>query len=293
MARYHIQHKTHYDYQYPVSVSHHTARLTPLTNEIQTCENFNLTVTPESTDLIQRIDFFGNQIHFFSVQQPHKSLVVETIGQVEVLLQPVDLRILDTPCGEIRNQLLDPKRPDLLDAKQFLYPTEITEGDETILQFAGSFLQDTLPIGTALTQMLAIFGDQFEFDAEATEVSTPVIEVLAQKRGVCQDFAHLSLAALRSWGLSACYVSGYILTEPPEGEERMTGADASHAWISVFIPGFGWVELDPTNRRVCGQEHVRVATGRDYSDVSMLSGAVTGGGNHTINVEVTVLPIGD
>ena len=161
------------------------------------------------------------------------------------------------------------------------------------MRFAQSFLKDEIPVGEALSNMLNIFGDQFEFDPEATELSTPVLEVLSSKRGVCQDFAHLSLAALRAWGLSACYVSGYILTQPPEGEERLIGADASHAWISVFIPGFGWVELDPTNRKVCGQQHIRVATGRDYSDVSMLSGAVTGGGSHTIKVEVTVMPLED
>jgi transglutaminase-like putative cysteine protease len=291
MARYHLHHKTQYDYQYPVSVSHHTARMTPLTNEVQTCESFSIAVTPESTDLIQRVDYFGNQIHFFSVQHPHNSLRVETIGQVDVFLQPVDLQMLNTPCGEIRNALLDPERADLLDATQFLYPTEITHSSDEVLDFARSFLGDEIPIGVALARMLDIFGDSFKFDPEATELSTPVLEVLSQRRGVCQDFAHLSLAALRAWGLSACYVSGYILTEPPEGQERLVGADASHAWISVFVPEFGWVELDPTNRKVCGQEHIRVATGRDYSDVSMLSGAVTGGGDHTIKVEVTVLPI--
>lgn len=291
MALYHIHHKTIYDYQYPVIVSHHTARLTPITSDFQTCETFSIIVLPESTDLIKRIDYFGNEIHFFSVQRPHKSLEVESQGRVRVTTTPVDLDTLSMTCGEIRDALKDQSRAELLDAKQFLYSTEMTSIDETVQEFAKSFLADDLPIGKAITKMLDLFWKDFKFDPEATEVSTPVTEVLAQKRGVCQDFAHLSLAALRSWGLSASYVSGYILTEPPAGQERLLGADASHAWVSVFVPEFGWIELDPTNRKVCGEEHVRVAYGRDYSDVSMLSGAVTGGGDHTIKVEVTVLPM--
>jgi transglutaminase-like putative cysteine protease len=291
MALYHIHHKTIYDYVYPVTVSHHTARLTPITNDFQTCEKFDITVTPESTDLIRRIDYFGNEIHFFSVQQLHKSLTVESQGRVRVTAKSIDLQILTMSCGEIRDALNDQQRSDLLDAKQYLYATEMTYGHSAISEFARRFLGNEISIGEALGSMLDIFWDEFKFDPEATEVSTPVSDVLAQKRGVCQDFAHLSLAALRAWGLSACYVSGYILTEPPAGEERLLGADASHAWISVFVPNVGWVELDPTNRKVCGKEHIRVAYGRDYSDVSMLSGAVTGGGEHTIKVEVTVMPM--
>ncbi|MCB1121237.1 MAG: transglutaminase family protein [Verrucomicrobiae bacterium] len=291
MARYGIQHKTLYRYNYPVSVSHHTARLTPMTNVGQTCESFNLLIYPDSADIIQRMDYFGNQIHFFSVQQPHTSLTVESRSQVYVSKQPVDLGILHTPCGAIRDALMDTRRADLLDAKQFLYPTEVTPDNDDVFAFATRFLKDEVPIGDALQKMLDIFHKEFEFDPEATEVSTPVVEVLAERKGVCQDFAHLALASLRSWGLSGCYVSGYILTEPPEGKERLVGADASHAWISVCVPEFGWVELDPTNRKVCGQEHVRVAQGRDYTDVSMLSGAVTGGGRHSIKVEVTMIPV--
>lgn len=291
MALYHIRHKTIYDYQYPVTVSHHTARLTPVTNDFQMCEKFTITVSPESTDPTKRVDYFGNEIHFFSVQRPHNSLEVESQGRVRVTAVPADLDTLSMTCGEIRDALKDQSRSDLLDAKQYLYPTEMTAADETVQEFTKRFLADDLPIGKALAKMLDLFWEDFKFDPEATEVSTPVTQVLFEKRGVCQDFAHLSLAALRSWGLSASYVSGYILTEPPAGEERLLGADASHAWVSVFVPGFGWVEVDPTNRKVCGREHVRVAYGRDYSDVSMLSGAVTGGGDHTIKVEVTVLPM--
>lgn len=291
MARYRIRHKTLYRYNYPVSVSHHTARLTPMTHEGQTCESFNLFIQPDSSDIIQRMDYFGNQMHFFSVQQPHTSLTVESHSQVLVSKQPADLDSLEITCGDLRAALMDTGRSDLLDAKQFLYPTEITPAEDDVRAFASRFLGEDLSIGEALRNMLDIFHEEFEFDPEATEISTPVREVLAQRKGVCQDFAHLALASLRSRGLSGCYVSGYILTNPPEGEERLVGADASHAWISVFVPEYGWVEVDPTNRRVCGEEHVRVAHGRDYTDVSMLSGAVTGGGEHTIKVEVTVAPV--
>ena len=291
MARYKVLHKTAYQYQYPVSVSHHTARLTPLTNEGQTCESHNLLVAPECSDIIQRIDYFGNQVQFFSIQLPHDTLTVESRAQVEVLNRPVDLTALTQSCGDVRRALRDTGRADLLEAKQYLFPTEITPAEGDTLLFAQRFLSGDAPVGQALQGMLNLFAEEFQFDAEATEVSTPVGQVLAQRRGVCQDFAHLALSALRAWGLSAAYVSGYILTEPPEGKERLAGADASHAWISVYVPEAGWVELDPTNRKVCGDEYIRVAHGRDFFDVSMLSGAVTGGGEHSVDVEVTVTPL--
>ncbi|MFW5883486.1 MAG: transglutaminase-like domain-containing protein, partial [Verrucomicrobiota bacterium] len=140
-------------------------------------------------------------------------------------------------------------------------------------------------------QVLDAFADEFTFDAQATEITTPVDQILSNRNGVCQDYAHLMLAALRANGLAARYVSGYILTHPPEGQARLEGADASHAWVSVFFPELGWVEVDPTNRLVCGDQHVKVAYGCDFHDVSMVKGAVTGGGNQQLEVEVTVAPV--
>jgi transglutaminase-like putative cysteine protease len=179
------------------------------------------------------------------------------------------------------------------DEQQFVYPTEITPDHETVQAFGNRFFKDSKPIGTGLIEMLEAFKTEFKFDATATEVHTPIIESLEKKRGVCQDFAHLLIAAARANGLSAQYCSGYILTTPLEGQPRLIGADASHAWVAIHVPEIGWVQVDPTNNQSCDDQYILVAAGRDYSDVTMLKGAVTGGGEHTVKVGVTMLPIDD
>ncbi len=291
MANYRLHHKTSYAYAYPVTASHHTAILKPLTNETQTCSRFSLVVSPEAADMAERIDYFGNTSHLFSVQSPHDALVVEAFSTVESTNEAIDLQKLNTPVKEIREALADIKRTDLIEAKEFLYETENTRKTDSIIEFGARFFPDDAAIGPGIIAMLQAFKDEFEFDPEASDIYTPVEQTLDQKRGVCQDFAHLMIAALRAQGLSACYASGYILTMPPPGQPRLVGADASHAWVSVFIPENGWIDVDPTNNLVCADQHVAVAYGRDFSDVSMLSGAVTGGGDHTISVEVTMEPM--
>lgn len=291
MATYRIDHKTTYTYSYPVTASHHTAILKPLSNESQSCSRFSLEVSPEAADLAERMDYFGNTSHLFAVQEPHDALVVEASSIVTVTSEAVELQKLDTPASEIREALADIKRTDLIEAKEFLYETENTRKSDEVTAFGARFLAGDAPIGKGILALLQAFKDEFKFDPEASDIYTPVEQTLSHKRGVCQDFAHLMIAALRAQGLAACYASGYILTMPPPGQPRLVGADASHAWVSVFIPNSGWVDVDPTNNLVCGDQHVAVAYGRDFSDVSMLSGAVTGGGEHTISVEVTMQPI--
>ncbi len=291
MARYRIQHITTYSYQYPVTVSHHSARLMPLSNADQTSQNFRLKIEPDNFDLDTRVDYFGNALHLFSIQETHDTLKVTAESEVDIHPTLVDLSKVTLTCGELRQMLADVKNAHLIDAKQFLYPTEITPSIEQAKTFGMSFLNDNTPVGEAIEDILRAFQNEFQFDPKATEISTPIADVFTTRRGVCQDFAHAMIASLRACGLSARYASGYILTHPPEGKERLVGADASHAWVSVFIPEIGWVDVDPTNCLVCGDEHARVAYGRDYSDVSMLKGAVTGGGKHTIDVKVTMEPI--
>lgn len=291
MARYCIRHTTTYHYQYPVVASHHSARLRPLDNESQICESFRLQVEPDSTDTVARTDYFGNTLHLFSIQEAHDTLAVMSESVIDVIARPTDLGTISLTCGQVRAGLADIKQPNQIDAWQYLYPTELTPDIPEAKAFGQRFLDDDAPLGLALLNMLDAFQAEFEFDPKATEISTPVSEVLTGKRGVCQDFAHAMIASLHACGLSARYASGYILTHPKEGEERMVGADASHAWVSVHIPGTGWVDVDPTNCLVCGDQHARVAYGRDYSDVSMLKGAVTGGGSHTIDVAVSMVPI--
>jgi len=291
MAKYRIHHKTTYSYLYPVTTSHHSAHLKPLTNKVQTCQQFRLRIQPESADLIEREDYFGNTTHLFSIQEPHSALIVDANSKVETKAEAAELSNFDTPTSKIVETLADVTRTDLIDAKEFLYETEHSNISDDVLAFGDRFFKGDTPIGTALENILDAFKEEFEFDPEATDIYTPIQTTLATKRGVCQDFAHLMIGALRAKGLSACYASGYILTNPPPGTPRLIGADASHAWVSVFIPKHGWVDLDPTNQLACGDQHVSVAYGRDFSDVSMLNGAVTGGGKHSINVEVTMEPI--
>ncbi len=291
MTSYRIQHKTTYDYAYPVATSHHSARLKPLSSELQTCQSFRLKVDPDTADLIERLDYFGNAIQMFSIQESHDKLIVESDSEVDVVAQAYDIQSLTTTCAELRSTLTDIKRSDLIDIKQFLYPTETTPTIPQAKEFGMRFFGDGESLGSAIGAMLAAYHDEFSFDPKATEINTPVSEVFSKKRGVCQDFAHSMIASLRACGISARYVSGYLLTLPPEGEERLVGADASHAWVSIYTPEAGWIEVDPTNNLICSDQHVRVAYGRDFADVSMLNGAVTGGGEHTLTVEVTMEPV--
>lgn len=291
MAHYSISHVTTFHYSYPVAVSHHSAFLKPISNADQNCINFKLAIAPGSTDVIERTDYFGNTTQLFSIQKLHDRLEVESTSLVEVNHQAVDLRSIQATCETVRSAILKSPLRDDGDTRQFLYPTELTPDIDAVKQFGQRFFTDKTPVGEALLAMLSAFKDEFEFDNNATDVNTPIAESLKSKRGVCQDFTHLMLAAIRACGLSARYCSGYILTHPPEGQPRLTGADASHAWVSVYVPNFGWVQVDPTNNASCDDQYVLVATGRDYSDVTMLKGAVTGGGEHSVTVGVTMHPI--
>lgn len=290
MARYHIEHRTVFTYQYPVTISHHTARLQPLADDRQTLESFRLLIRPEASEMSQCMDYFGNAMQLFSIEETHDKLEVVSRSTVDVHVEPAHLGAITTTYEDLRIALTDLKRRDLLEARQHLYPTDATPAIDEARAFGLRFLEDEKPLGASIAEMLDAFHSEFEFDPTATDISTPIAEVFASNRGVCQDFAHLMIASLRACGLSARYVSGYILTNPPPDEDRLVGADASHAWVSIFAPETGWFEVDPTNRLVCGDQHIRVAYGRDFSDGGMLSGAVTGGGDHSVEVEVTVEP---
>ncbi len=293
MQHYSISHVTTFNYSYPVVVSHHSAYLKPRTNREQKCHRFNLNINPKTTDMIERKDFFGNTSQLFSIQEPHDQLIVESTSIVTSNKVKQSLSDLTIDCKSIREALNSPHRNMISDEQQFIYPTAITPDLEPIQAFGNRFFKDTVPIGESLIQILEAFKTEFKFDTTATDVNTPIIESLEKKSGVCQDFAHLLIAAARACGISAHYCSGYILTTPIEGQPRLVGADASHAWVAIHVPDIGWVQIDPTNNQSCDDQYVLVAVGRDYSDVTMLKGAVTGGGEHTLEVGVTMLPIDD
>ncbi|MFM2296116.1 MAG: Protein-glutamine gamma-glutamyltransferase, partial [Verrucomicrobiota bacterium] len=256
---YHITHRTLYEYAAPVSVSHHVARLEPLVTATQSRESFSLQIFPEPTLRKARTDYFGNQLCFFAIQEIHSELEIVTQSRVTVMPKPVAQHEATAPWESVAEMFRDPVSPEVVEPYQFVFDSPQIRASMELFDYAReSFAKDTpLIVGTRdLTRR--IFKD-FKFDPKATTVATPLEEVWEKRRGVCQDFAHLGIACLRSLGLPARYVSGYLRTRPPEGKPRLVGADASHAWFSIFSPGNGWVDFDPTNNCEPAEEHITVA----------------------------------
>ncbi|MEL0029062.1 MAG: transglutaminase family protein, partial [Perlucidibaca sp.] len=222
----------------------------------------------------------------------HQSLTITAELQIEVLSRPQPDLEISLPWDEVVDTCRYAGRPQPhLDVLPFRQESPHVRIKHDFARYAADCFPAGRPVLAGARALMEQIHDEFTFDAEATHVGTPLMEVLEQRRGVCQDFAHLMIACLRSLGLPARYVSGYLLTQPPPGQPRLIGADASHAWISVWCPRTGWVDFDPTNRVIPDDQHITLAWGRDFSDVSPLRGVIIGGGSHTLDVEVTVLPL--
>lgn len=291
-AEYKVKHKTTYDYSYPVSLSYQNMHLKPRDwSGIQHISDFKIQIEPDPRDFSERTDFFGNHVQSFSIQEPHDALTILTQFDARVISNPPPIDELTISCAQVRNALHGDTSFRMLQALQYIYPSPLTHTNSAITEWARGFFPDKRPFIEGVLELNQAIKTEIEFDPEATEVNTSVAEFFELKKGVCQDFAHLMITALRSQDLPARYVSGYILTLPREGEERLEGADASHAWVSVFMPGYGWIDIDPTNDLVVNDQHIRIAVGRDFSDVSLVKGSVTGGGESKVGVEVTVWPI--
>lgn len=290
-----VRHVTTYAYAEPVLMAHHQAHLAPRTFQYQTCRRTLLRVTPEPASLsMDGVDYFGNSLAFFTLQAPHKTLTVDAVSRVEV--RPRDLPSPgETPEWESVVEMLRlGAGPMVLEAAEYTFDSPFVPcGDPGVAAYASKSFPPGQPILAGLLDLLHRIYRDFTYDPEATTLATPIARVLAERRGVCQDFAHLGIACLRSLGLPARYVSGYLLTRPPPGKEKLKGSDASHAWLSAWIPGAGWIDLDPTNDCIPGIEHVTTAWGRDYGDVSPLRGVVLGGGDHSLKVAVDVEPLKD
>jgi transglutaminase-like putative cysteine protease len=285
---YTINHRTIYEYAAPVAVSHHVARLEPRTTTAQIPENFSLKIVPQPVLRKARKDYFGNQLCFFSVQENHQRLEITAHSQVS-LQAPKTTPPETSPVWEqVAKLFCDPVAPEVIEPYQFVFDSPQVRASFELAAYAReSFQKDAPLLAGALDLSRRIFKD-FKYDPKATTVATPLEEVLDKRRGVCQDFAHLGIACLRSLGLPARYVSGYLRTRPPEGKERRIGADASHAWFSIFCPRNGWNDFDPTNNMQISEEHITVAYGRDFGDVSPVAGILTGGGQHEVKVSVDV-----
>jgi transglutaminase-like putative cysteine protease len=289
---YRILHRTTYKYKYPVSVGNHVACLTPRPSLHQAARS-ELIIHPAPATRTERIDYFGNLLCFFTIQEPHKELEVEARSEVTVQGSATSLAQPSMSWEEAVRLLPTDQSRAGLEAYQFKFESPRIR---TRPEFAAYALQSFTP-GRPLTEALIdlntrIYKD-FRFDSKATTVRTPTEEAFKKRRGVCQDFAHIEIACLRSLNLVARYVSGYLRTYPPPGRPRLIGADASHAWVSVYCPGSGWLDLDPTNNLVPSDGHVTLAWGRDYSDVSPLRGLILGGGAHRLRVSVDMEPLED
>lgn len=285
---YKIVHRTLFEYAEPVTVSHHAARVEPRQLPHQQTTGFSLRVHPLPAILKPRADYFGNQVCGFSIQVIHDRLEILAASQVTVAPMTPPALTLSPYWTEVIKLFSDPVSPAVVEPYQFVFDSPSVRTSVELADYARESFEPEMPLLAAVASLNKRIYTDFKYDPVATTVTTPIEEVWESRRGVCQDFAHLAIACLRSLGLPARYVSGYLRTRPPEGQERLVGADASHAWFSIYCPGVGWVDFDPTNNLLPTEEHITVAFGRDYSDVSPVTGVITGGGPHEVKVSVDV-----
>ncbi|HYI97606.1 MAG TPA: transglutaminase family protein [Bryobacteraceae bacterium] len=288
--KYRLVHQTIHKYKTPVSVGNHIACLTPRALPWQHATSFELVITPQPATLTERVDYFGNRLTLFTVQQSHHKLTLESRTELHVVNPPKWPEI--TPAWEqVAEEIRTETSAAGLDAYQFVFESPRIRRRPAFAAYAKQSFTKGRTLADALLELTQRIYKEFRFDAKATHVGTTAEEVLRKKRGVCQDFAHLQVACLRSLNLPARYVSGYIRTYPAPGRPRLVGADASHAWVSVYCPGGGWLDVDPTNNIVPSDGHVTLAWGRDYGDVSPLRGLILGGRHHTLKVGVDLEPL--
>lgn len=290
---YDLAHTTTYDYQATVTVSHHLLRMSPRQMPRQARLTHHVTTDPPAAAFSQRIDYFGNETVFVILEGAHRRLQVTSRSRVAV--GPAGIpEVSETPPWEsVRGMCRTDRSPPVLDALEFTFASSLVPLERAFAEYALASFTRRRSILEAALDLTARIHAEFQFDPLATTVSTPLLEVLEKRHGVCQDFAHFQIACLRSLGLPARYVSGYLETIPPPGQARLVGADASHAWVSLFCHDLGWIDLDPTNNCLPSMRHITTAWGRDYSDVSPIRGVLAGGGEHALTVAVDVVPLGE
>jgi transglutaminase-like putative cysteine protease len=279
-----VVHTTRYKYSDAVSVSHHVARVMPRVFAGQECLRHELQIDPPPAVMRPHQDYFGNAVSFFIVEHAHSELTVRATSTVRVHPRSRPPSANTPPWEEACDFDALP-----LDAIECLFDSASIAVSDTVAGYAHPSFPSGRPLLEAVADLIGRIHADFTFDPEATTVATPLRDVLSLRRGVCQDFARLGIACLRSRGLAARYISGYLETVPPEGKPRLAGVDASHAWLAVYCPGLGWIDVDPTNNMFPSTSHVTLAWGRDYADVSPVRGVILGGGQHSLRVSVDVL----
>lgn len=295
-VRYDVRHTTVYSYSDPVPVCHNEIHLVPRALPRQRLLASTLAVDPVPTGISGSIDYFGNQVGFFAVEEGHERLAVTATSSVEVDPPPPWQQLPAVPWERIRDEVAAARTPAAVAAREFVLASPHVRTAPQFAEWAAASFTPGRPWAEALVDLTRRIYREFTYDPTATTTSTPVEEVFRLRRGVCQDFAHLQIACLRSLGLPARYVSGYLCNERRvhgsggEGtnDAGMVGADASHAWLSGWGGDQGWLDVDPTNDCQAGILHVTVAWGRDYADVSPIKGVCVGGGMHSMQVAVHV-----
>ena len=288
---YELTHTTTYEYSSSVSLSHHLLRLRPRDLARQQCLRHELQLVPRPALAKSHEDYFGNVMTFLTVEGAHRKLALTSRSQVEVdAAEPPKPQ--ETPSWEKARELCaEGDSEPALEASEFIFASPHIQLKDEFTAYAIPSFSPERPVLEAVLDLTARIHSDFKFDPKATTVATPLEQVMRARRGVCQDFAHLEIAFLRSMGIPARYVSGYLETDPPPGKPRLAYADASHAWISFFCPGADWIDVDPTNNLLPSNRHITVAWGRDYSDVSPLRGVILGSGDHSLKVAVDVIPM--
>lgn len=297
--RLQITHETVYDYLPAVETAQHMAYLTPLDNATQTLLGHSLQVSPKPAQVNTTRDVFGNSRSFFSLQVPHTQLQVLATSQV--ITQAVRLPLSDIAWEAVRERFRYQAGAPFDAANEFVFVSPMVPRHAEFAAYARPSFSAGAGLLAAAIHLMHRMHSDFTYESQSTQVNTPALEALTQRKGVCQDFAHILIACLRSMGLPARYVSGYLLTEPAPGTVKLKGSDASHAWASAYVPdlpeGERWVDLDPTNDRAGwpspGEDYVTLAIGRDFSDVSPIRGVIHGGASHTLQVGVTVEPVSE
>ncbi|HZC16629.1 MAG TPA: transglutaminase family protein [Caulobacteraceae bacterium] len=288
---YWVRHRTTYTYEAQVTYARCVMRLTPPSSAAQTVLENLIAIAPEPSHALRRIGPFGEETLTVLIDRPHKTLVIEANSRVDVHAQPVP-PAADSPAWEtVRGAAFETSGLDSDSPASFLYPTRRTPITREMTDFARESFPAGRPIFEAAVDLMTRIHDGFVYDGEATTVSTAAAEAFAERRGVCQDFAHIMISGLRGLGLPTAYVSGYLRTNPPPGRPRLQGSDATHAWVCLWCgEHYGWIGFDPTNAILARNDHITLAVGRDYADVAPIDGLTLAPGEQALKVEVDVVP---
>ena len=286
-----VSHQTVYHYTAPVAQAHHLIHLAPREHERQRTLRHGLIIEPAPASRSDFTDYFGNPASTVAIESSHSELLIHSRSVIDVKAPP-PLDVKRSAAWEGVAAALVPSHDAYdIDVVQFLMASHYTGTTPELIAFAAPSFRPGRPVLECAWDLTTRIHSEFKYDSAATDVATTVDDLLEIGRGVCQDFAHLLIGAMRAFGLPARYVSGYLLTHPPAGKEKLIGSDASHAWVSVWAPDIGWVDFDPTNKMVPKDEHITIAYGRDFQDVSPVTGVLLGGGSHHIDVAVDVVPV--